>query len=208
MELRWRPVLASLPRTGDAPARPARRERSGKAGPGLARDLGRGAECLPLSTASRARGARRAPDWAPILVSAPRRNALTETWRNSRPSPGRPLGERCAPGCRLPLFGPPGHGGVGARPVPAPTARAQRRNESAQARELQERAILRRSSVPGAAPRVWLGPLAWSCRRLSVGSASRRGHTRARPHPCTGFSRRPSRSRPRRAHGAGHSSRT
>jgi len=39
MELRWRPVLAGLPRTGDAPAGPARRERSGKAGPGLARDL-------------------------------------------------------------------------------------------------------------------------------------------------------------------------
>ena len=48
MELRWRPVLAGLPRTGDVPAGPARRERSGKADPGLARDLGRGAECLPL----------------------------------------------------------------------------------------------------------------------------------------------------------------
>ena len=46
MELRWRPVPAGLPRTGDAPAGPARRERSGKAGPGLARDLGRGAECF------------------------------------------------------------------------------------------------------------------------------------------------------------------
>jgi hypothetical protein len=34
------------------------------------------------------------------------------------------------------------------------------------------------------------------------------GLTRARPHPCTGSSRRPSRSRPRRAHGAGLSSRT
>ena len=33
-------VLAGLPRTGDVPAGPARRERSGKAGPGLARDLG------------------------------------------------------------------------------------------------------------------------------------------------------------------------
>ena len=38
MELRWRPVLVGLPRTGDVPAGPARRERSGKAGPGLARD--------------------------------------------------------------------------------------------------------------------------------------------------------------------------
>ena len=33
-------VLAGLPRTGNVPAGPARRERSGKAGPGLARDLG------------------------------------------------------------------------------------------------------------------------------------------------------------------------
>ena len=34
-------VLAGLPRTGDAPAGPAHRERSGKVAPGLARDLGR-----------------------------------------------------------------------------------------------------------------------------------------------------------------------
>ena len=33
-------VLAGLPRTGNVTAGPARRERSGKAGPGLARDLG------------------------------------------------------------------------------------------------------------------------------------------------------------------------
>jgi hypothetical protein len=33
-------VLAGLPRTGNVPVGPARRERSGKAGPGLARDLG------------------------------------------------------------------------------------------------------------------------------------------------------------------------
>ena len=33
-------VLAGLPRTGNVTAGPARRERSGKAGPGLAPDLG------------------------------------------------------------------------------------------------------------------------------------------------------------------------
>lgn len=35
MELRSRPVLAGLPRTGDVAAGPARRERSSKAGPVL-----------------------------------------------------------------------------------------------------------------------------------------------------------------------------
>ena len=39
-------VLAGFPRTGSVPACPARRERSGKAGPGLARDLGELNVCL------------------------------------------------------------------------------------------------------------------------------------------------------------------
>ena len=50
MELRWRLMLAGLPRTGNVTAGPARRERSGKADPGLAHDLGRGAECLRFSS--------------------------------------------------------------------------------------------------------------------------------------------------------------
>jgi hypothetical protein len=54
---------------------------------------------------------------------------LTRTRRSSRRSPGL-LGERCAPGRRLPLLGPPGHGGVGARAVPAArhTGRAPQRS--------------------------------------------------------------------------------
>jgi hypothetical protein len=57
-----------------------------------------------LASLYRFKGVRSAPgpDWAPILVSAARRNALTETWRNSRPSPGRPLGDgaRLGAACR------------------------------------------------------------------------------------------------------------
>ena len=51
-----------------------------------------------------------------ILVSVPRiappgaAQPLPVTGQASRR-------ERCAPGRRLPLLGPPGHGGVGARPV-------------------------------------------------------------------------------------------
>jgi len=39
--------------------------------------------------------------------------------RSSGPVTANLPGQRCAPGRRLPLLGPPGHGGVGALPVPA-----------------------------------------------------------------------------------------
>ena len=69
--------------------------------------------------------------------------ALTRARRSSCPSPAGLTGKRCAPGRRLPLLGPPGHGGVGARHLsPRPAAPAQRRNDQRQARELQKRAIL------------------------------------------------------------------
>jgi hypothetical protein len=67
------------------------------------------------------KGARSAPgpagrrSWATVA----RRTALTRMRRRYRRSPGGRSGKRCAPGCRLPLLGPPGHGGVGALAVPA-----------------------------------------------------------------------------------------
>ena len=90
------------------------------------------------------KGARSAPGprLAADLGKRYAQETLTRARRSSRPSLGVPCGERCAPGRRLPLLGPAGHGGVGARPVPAAAAPAQRRNDQRQARELQERAIL------------------------------------------------------------------
>ena len=71
---------------------------------------------------SRARGARRAPADRRSWASAARRcaNQMRGPERGAAPArhrAGLPR-ERCAPGRRLPLLGPPGHGGVGARLVP------------------------------------------------------------------------------------------
>jgi hypothetical protein len=49
---------------------------------------------------------------------------------------------RCAPGRRLPLLGPPGHGGVGALTVAAARRTFWASQRSAPGRELQERPIL------------------------------------------------------------------
>jgi hypothetical protein len=45
--------------------------------------------------------------------------ALSRAGRSFRLSAGGLLRGRYAPGRRLPLLGPPGHGGVGARVIPA-----------------------------------------------------------------------------------------
>jgi hypothetical protein len=65
------------------------------------------------------KGARSAPGPAGrhSRRSAARRAALTQARRSSR-CHGRGVLGGCAPGRRLPLLGPPGHGGVGARVIP------------------------------------------------------------------------------------------
>ncbi len=101
-------------------------------------------------TSSRARGARRTR-LATAPGSAPREDAADPDAAQLPPVTGRASeGRRCAPGRRLPLLGPPGHGGIGARAVPRPPALAGRRNDQRQARELQSGHPPRRSSVkPG-----------------------------------------------------------
>ena len=61
----------------------------------------------------------------------------TQTWRDDHTELAKPPSPRSDA-----LLGPPGHGGVGARPVPATAARAQRHKDQHQALELQGRAIL------------------------------------------------------------------
>ena len=79
------------------------------------------------------KGARSAPgptghrSW----ISATRRMALTQRRRSSRRSQSGPFGERCAPGRLVPLLGPPGHGGVGARVLPAARRTGQAPQRSA-----------------------------------------------------------------------------
>jgi hypothetical protein len=67
------------------------------------------------------KGARSAPGPAGRRSGvAPREDDADPDAAQLPPVTGRAfLGERCAPGRRLPLLGPPGHGGVGARAVPA-----------------------------------------------------------------------------------------
>src|SRR5579875_3888843 len=65
------------------------------------------------------RAERAGPGWPPLLGQRRALYALTGRRVVSANQRSVLSGERCAPGRRLPLLGPPGHGGVGARVLPA-----------------------------------------------------------------------------------------
>jgi hypothetical protein len=95
---------------------------------------------------SRARGARRV-GLASCFGNAARRSADPSAVQLLPGSWSALTQELSHAGRLLPLLGPPGHGGVGALQTRQPTAPAERRNESAQARALQTLPSSRRSSL-------------------------------------------------------------
>jgi hypothetical protein len=95
-----------------------------------------------FSTSSRARRARRARAWPPLLVNAARKMAPRRHGAVHAGHQAWPFGETLRAGRRLPLLALPGTAASARELSPRPAAPAERRNDRRQARKLQERAIL------------------------------------------------------------------